>query len=168
MDVTMPVVMGRAADFGVSGYETREELDANEKLFAKMESVRLQAGEMMGLGDVRKSIAPKIALFAPAKNGGTICMRYFMPWQTHPTVAATSSQCLAACVLAPGTVADGMAKKPNENPATITIEHPLGAMDVTLDFESNGTDSVVHSAEILRTSRKLTSGEIYVPSDIWT
>ena len=82
-------------------------------------------------------------------------------------LAATSSQCLAACVLAPGTVADGMADKPNENPATITIEHPLGAMDMTIDFESNGLNSTVHSAEILRTTRKLIAGEIFVPSDIW-
>ncbi len=167
MDVTMPVVIGRAKDFGITGYETREALDANTDLFAKMESIRLQAGEKMGMGDVSKSVMPKFGLFAPAKDGGTICVRYFMPWQTHPTLAATSSQCLAACVLAPGTVADGIAKKPNENPAKITIEHCLGAMEVTLDFESNGVNSVVHSAEILRTARKLTSGEIYVPSDIW-
>jgi 2-methylaconitate cis-trans-isomerase PrpF len=121
----------------------------------------------MGMGDVSKSVMPKFGLFAPAKNGGTICVRYFMPWQTHPTLAATSSQCLAACVLAPGTVADDLCDKPNENPAKITIEHPLGAMEVTIEFESNGINSVVHSAEILRTTRKLTAGEIYVPSDIW-
>ncbi|MFT5448831.1 MAG: 4-oxalomesaconate tautomerase [Gammaproteobacteria bacterium] len=168
MDVTMPVVMGRAKDFGVTGYETMAELDENKALFAKMELVRLQAGERMGLGDVSKSVRPKFALFAPAKNGGTICTRYFMPWQTHPTLAATSSQCLAGCVMAPGTVSDGMCDKPNGNPVKITIEHPLGAMDVTIDFESNGVNSIVHSAEILRTARKLTSGEIYVPSHIWT
>ena len=34
MDVTMPVVIGRAADFGISGYEDREKLDLNKPLFA--------------------------------------------------------------------------------------------------------------------------------------
>ncbi|MGA0394076.1 MAG: 4-oxalomesaconate tautomerase, partial [Rhodospirillales bacterium] len=167
MDVTMPVVIGRAKDFGITGYETISELDDNKELFEKMESVRLQAGEKMGMGDVSKSVMPKIALFAPAKDGGTICTRYFMPWQTHPTLAATSSQCLAACALTPGTVADGMLDRPNENPAKVRIEHPLGALDVTVDLEPNGVNSVVHSAEILRTARKLTQGEIFVPSDIW-
>ena len=43
MDVTMPVVIGRAADFGITGYEDREQLDSNKPLFARMESIRLQA-----------------------------------------------------------------------------------------------------------------------------
>ena len=41
MDVTMPVVIGRATDFGISGYEDREILDLNKPLCASMESIRL-------------------------------------------------------------------------------------------------------------------------------
>jgi len=167
MDVTMPVVIGRASDFGLTGGETREELDANRDLFARMESVRLQAGELMGLGDVSRSVAPKFALFAPPAAGGTIRVRYFMPWQTHPTLAATSSQCLASCVLTPGTVADGLCVPPSGRPATVVIEHPLGSMAVTIDLEPAGVDTVVHSAEILRTARKLASGHLHVPAGIW-
>ena len=98
MDVTMPVVIGRAIDFGITGYEDRDALDLNKPLFKKIEAVRLKAAALMGLGDASKSVAPKFALLAPAKKNGTIAVRYFMPWQTHPTLAATSSQCLAACV----------------------------------------------------------------------
>ena len=167
MDVTMPCVIGRASDFGITGYETQKELDANKGLFAKMESIRLQAGEAMGLGDVSKSVVPKFGLFSPAKNGGTISVRYFMPWQTHPTCAATSSQCLAACALTPGTISDGLLDRPDGTPATILIEHPLGAIEVGIDYELTGDDMDVRSAEILRTARKLAQGEIFVSSEIW-
>jgi 2-methylaconitate cis-trans-isomerase PrpF len=175
MDVTMPVAIMRATDLGITGGETREELDADADLFARMEAIRLQAGELMGLGDVSKSVAPKLALLSPAAQGGTMRVRYFMPWQTHPTLAATSSQCIAACVLTPGTVADGLGERPERTyapdgsrvPIRVRLEHPLGAMDVTVDIEGEGTSTVVHSAEILRTARKLTSGVVHVPAGIW-
>lgn len=167
MDVTMPVVIGRAADFGITGYETREELDANKALFEKMEAVRLQAGTLMGMGDVSQSVAPKFGLFAPPRNGGTISVRYFMPWQTHPTLAVTASQCLAACTLTPGTVAEGLAVRPAEAPPTVVIEHPLGEIHVRVDFARDGDGFTVHSAQLLRTARKLAAGDIYVPATVW-
>ena len=168
MDVTMPVVIGRAADFGISGYEDREKLDLNKPLFARMESIRLQAAKLMGLGNVSGSVAPKFALFAPPKQGGSLCVRYFMPWQTHPTLAVTSSQCLAACALTIGSVADGLVDQLNGNSSDVLFEHPLGFMNVRLDYQNNGVHSVVRSAQIVRTARKLSSGLIYIPSSIWS
>ena len=164
----MPVVIGRAADFGISGYEDREKLDLNKPLFAKMESIRLQAAKLMGLGNVSGSVAPKFALFAPPKHGGSLCVRYFMPWQTHPTLAVTSSQCLAACALTIGSVADGLVDQLNGNSSDVLFEHPLGFMNVRLDYQNNGVHSVVRSAQIVRTARKLSSGLIYIPSSIWS
>ena len=168
MDVTMPVVIGRAADFGISGYEDREKLDLNKPLFARMESIRLQAAKLMGLGNVSGSVAPKFALFAPPKQGGSLCVRYFMPWQTHPTLAVTSSQCLAACALTIGSVADGLVDQLNGNSSDVLFEHPWGFMNVRLDYQNNGVHSVVRSAQIVRTARKLSSGLIYIPSSIWS
>ena len=168
MDVTMPMMIARAADFGITGYETREELDANEALFARMEAIRLEAGRRMGLGDVAKSVTPKIGLLAPARDGGTICTRYFMPWKTHPTMAVTGSQCLASCVLTPGTVASGMAALPNETPAIITLEHPAGTIDVLVDFENGADGFTLHSAGLVRTARKLAAGEVFVPASVWS
>ena len=101
MDVAMPMVIARAADFGLTGHETREELDANRAFFDRMEAIRIQAGALMGMGDVTKSVTPKFGLVAPAEQGGTLAVRYFMPWTTHPTVAVTGSQCLASCALTP-------------------------------------------------------------------
>lgn len=167
MDVTMPVVIGLAEDFGITGYETRDELDANTALLEHIERVRRLAGERMGMGDVAKSVTPKFALLARAKAGGTIAARYFTPWSCHPTMAVTSSQCIASCFLTPGTVASGLAAIPNESPATITLEHPLGSMDVLVDFVNglNGFD--LKSAGVVRTARKLAAGDLFVPAQVW-
>jgi 4-oxalomesaconate tautomerase len=179
MDVAMPMVIARAADFGLTGHESREELDANRGFFQRMEAIRVKAGELMGMGDCSQSVTPKFGLVAPhdkphekprAKphdNQGHIITRYFMPWTTHPTMAVTGSQCLASCALTPGSVADGMMARPEGNPATITLHHPMGSMDVLVDYTMDGDDFIHHSAGLVRTARKLAEGSVFIPSSIW-
>lgn len=164
MDVAMPMVMARAADFGLTGRESREELDANTAFFAKMESVRLKAGALMGMGDCTKSVTPKFGLFAAHENVGEIHARYFMPWTTHPTMAVTGSQCMASCALTAGTVAYELMKQPEAAPATIHLHHPMGVMQVVTDYEIAADGSFTHkSAGLVRTARKLAAGEVFIP-----
>lgn len=167
MDVAMPIVIARAESFGLTGYETAEELDANAEFYARMEPLRLKAGALMGMGDVSSSVTPKFGLLAPARAGGTIATRYFMPWKCHPTMAVTGAQCLASCVLTPGTVADGLAAKPNETPATVTLEHASGQIDVLVDYENTDAGFALHSAGLVRTARKLAAGEVFTPAAVW-
>ena len=54
MDVAMPMVIARAEDFGLTGHESREELDANRDFFAAMEAVRLEAGRLDGDGGLHQ------------------------------------------------------------------------------------------------------------------
>lgn len=167
MDVAMPIAIARAAAFGLTGYETVEELDANRDFYARMEPIRQEAGRRMGLGDVTTSVTPKFALLAPPRNGGTITARYFMPWNCHPTMAVTGSQCLASCVLTPGTVAEGLFTPPKGQPSLVLIEHPGGVIDVTVDYETGPDGFELKSAGLLRTARLLASGEVMVPGDVW-
>ena len=167
MDVAMPMVIARVADFGLTGYETVAELDANKDFFARMEAIRIKAGAAMGMGDVSSSVTPKFGILAPAQSGGTVATRYFMPWNTHPTKAVTGSQCMASCVLTPGTVADGMYPKIEHGPVTITLEHPTGKMDVIIDFERKGGAFIQKSAGLVRTCRKLAQGHVFIPQSIW-
>lgn len=167
MDVAMPVVVARAADFGLSGCETAEELDANSGFYARMEPIRLEAGRRMGMGDVSGSVTPKFALLAPPQRGGTVTARYFMPWKCHPTMAVTGAQCLASCVLTPGTVAEGLFTPPQGVPAMVLIEHPGGAIDVTVDYETGKDGFTLKSAGLLRTARLLARGEVFVPATVW-
>ena len=168
MDVAMPMAIARAEDFGLTGYESREELDANRDFFARMEAVRIEAGARMGLGDVTKSVTPKFGLLAPARAGGTIATRYFMPWSTHPTMAVTGSQCLASCALTPGTVADGLLDRPASSPAKVVLEHPSGVIEVLVDFSADANGFELRSAGLVRTARKLADGHVYVPAATWS
>ena len=168
MDVAMPMVIARAADFGLKGTESREELDANKDFFETMEAVRLAAGLKMGLGDCTKSVTPKFGLLSPSKHDGAIVTRYFMPWSTHPTMAVTGSQCMASCALTPGTIADGMLALPNDRPAKVTLYHPMGTMEVMVDFDLNDGVFQHKSAGMVRTARKLAEGTLFVPAHIWS
>ncbi|EFO32006.1 FldA protein [Roseibium sp. TrichSKD4] len=168
IDVAMPMVIGKAEDFGISGYETREELDANSELMARIEKARIAAGEKMGMGDVSKSVTPKFALLAPARSGGTISARYFMPWQCHPTMAVSGAQCISSCTLCPGTIAEGMAALPEDIPAQMLIEHPSGEIGVTVDYENGANGFDIKSAGLLRTARLLASGDLMVPAKALT
>ncbi len=166
MDVAMPMAIARAEDFGLTGYESAEELDANRAFFDRMEAVRIEAGELMGMGDVSKSVTPKFGLMAPAREGGTLAVRYFMPWKTHPTMAVTGAQCMASCALTPGTVADGLLDRPDSSPADVVLEHASGKIDVLVDFLNDGEFNV-NAAGLVRTARKLADGHVYVPESVW-
>ena len=167
MDVAMPMVIARASDFGLTGHESAAELDENKDFYARMEPIRLQAGAMMGMGDVSASVTPKFGLVAPPNNGGTAATRYFMPWQCHPSMALTGSQCLSACLLCPGTVGAGMAELPSTSPAPMILEHPMGQLEVIVDFVRGNEAFEMRSAGLLRTARKLASGNVYIPSSVW-
>ena len=166
MDVAMPMVMARAESFGVTGYETADELHANRELMRRMETVRIAAGKIMGMGDVSKSVTPKFGLLAPAREGGAAAVRYFMPWNCHPTLAVTGSQCITACLLSPGTVGEDFQVPNNTGTATLALEHPMGKLYVTMIYERQGNDIRIQSAGLTRTARKLASGDVFVPKSL--
>jgi 4-oxalomesaconate tautomerase len=86
IDNGMPVVVLRARDLGVTGEESREELEANAALKARLESIRLKAGPMMNLGDVTDKSVPKMSLVAAPKAGGAILTRTFIPHRCHASI----------------------------------------------------------------------------------
>ncbi|MBY8974583.1 4-oxalomesaconate tautomerase [Rhodobacteraceae bacterium NNCM2] len=167
IDVAMPLVIARAEAFGLTGHESREELDANRAFFARMEAIRIEAGKRMGMGDVSKSVTPKFAVMAPPRGEGSFAARYFMPWQCHPTMAVTGAQCIAACALTPGAVADGLMVPP-ESPARIVIEHPSGEIEALIDFAVRNDGVDINAAGLTRTARLLARGELYVPASVWS
>ncbi|MEZ5838434.1 MAG: 4-oxalomesaconate tautomerase [Geminicoccaceae bacterium] len=169
MDVAMPVMMARAEDFGLTGHETQRELDDNRAFFERAEAIRLKAGVLMGLGDVSQSVTPKIAVLARPRNGGSIAARYFMPWACHPSMAVTGAQCIAACAILPGTVADGLSDglEGQSTPVTVSVEHPAGTFDVLVDFARADDGIEIRSAGLVRTARFLARGEVMVPHGVW-
>ena len=56
VDNGMPVVVARAADFGVNGYEPAEELAGNDELARRVQALRLAAGNREPAPVDRKSV----------------------------------------------------------------------------------------------------------------
>ncbi len=164
MDVAMPMVIAKASDFGLAGHESVSELDENKRFFERMEAIRIQAGKAMGMGDVSQSVTPKFGLLAKSENSD-IAARYFMPWKTHPSMAVTGAQCLAACALHPGSVADDLLDRSGSSPKKLTIEHASGVIDVVVEYQSQ-PEFKINSAGLVRTARKLADGHVYVPNKL--
>jgi 2-methylaconitate cis-trans-isomerase PrpF len=152
IDCAIPMVLMRAEDLGVSGYEDAATLSANRDLIQRMADIRIKTGALMGMGDVSDMVIPKPVLIAPAKKGGDLCVRYFMPSDCHPALATTGAVGIATAAVTEGTVAFAMAGKPTV-PAQVGIEHPAGRLDVQLEMRN---DAIV--AGLVRTARRLFEG----------
>ena len=158
VDNGMPSVLIRARDLGLSGYEISDELEANEGLRARLETIRLQAGVMMSLGDVSEKTIPKMCLIAPPRNGGIISTRTFIPHRVHQAVGVLAAASDAAGCMFLGGVAAGMAVFDEVNPCRVDVEHPTGALTVELEWQGN---TVIRTA-LLRTARKIMDGTVYL------
>ena len=72
VDNGMPVVVVAASDLGRSGHETVADLEADPNLGARVQALRLAAGQLMGLGDVSATSVPKVTLLAAPAAGADL------------------------------------------------------------------------------------------------
>jgi 4-oxalomesaconate tautomerase len=162
IDNGMPVVVMAAGSLGVTGYETRDELNANTALKHRIESIRLQAGAAMNLGDVTRKVVPKMCLVAAPKAGGQICTRTFIPHDCHSAVGVLGAVTVATAAVMPGSVANRYALVPPGLTKTLSVEHPSGEFSVVLTMNRANPAEVLQAA-LLRTARLIMRGEVFVP-----
>lgn len=155
IDNGMPIVLMRARDMGIVGNESREDLDANEALKAKLEKIRLQAGYLMNLGDVTDKTVPKMTLVSPPTAGGVVSTRTFIPHRCHASIGVLGAVSVATACAIQGSVAHDIAEIQGD---TMAIEHPIGETTVVLKRDAKGD---VETAAILRTARKLMDGQVF-------
>ena len=169
IDNGMPVVLMRAADLGKSGDESPEALEADTGLKARIERIRLALGPPMNLGDVTKKTVPKMCLVSPARHGGTIHTRTFIPHRVHEAIGVLGAVSVATACLAPGSVAAQLAGlTPRSGAQRLQIEHPTGFFTVEMDVTVTGNTVTVNRSALLRTARKLMQGEVFVPANAWS
>ena len=169
IDNGMPVVVLRAQDFGLSGMETPEKLEADAALKERIEAIRLALGPRMNLGDVTKKTVPKMCLVSPPSAGGAVSTRTFIPHRVHDSIGVLGAVSVATACMIPGSVAASVARLTgNSASQRIEVEHPTGffTVDIEVDVAKDGID--VRRAALLRTARKLMSGEVFVPERAWS
>ncbi len=167
IDNGMPVVVLRASDFNITAYETVDELNSNDDLKARLESIRLKLGPMMNLGDVTKKVVPKMSLIAKPRENGHVCTRTFIPHVCHTAIGVLGAVSVATACILPASVADGIADIPEGDHKKLSVEHPSGEFSVSLDIDSSQETPQVLKAGLLRTARLLSKGVTYIPAEIW-
>ena len=168
IDNGMPVIVVRAADLGCTGYETPEALEADAALKARVEALRLAAGLLMNLGDVTHKSVPKITLVAPAQNGGTVSTRTLIPHRVHEAIGVFGAVSVATACVLKGSVANDLLRLDVQGLTDLEIEHPTGFFTVSMAVQGEGINLEIRRSALLRTARKLMTGEVYVPSKVWT
>ena len=166
IDNGMPCVIMDAADFGLSGQESREALDADTALKARLEAIRLQVGPMMNLGDVTEKSVPKMTLVSAPARGGAINTRSFIPHRCHATIGVLAAVTVATAATLPGSPAHRLAVMPagagteggQSLSLAVGVEQPGGITEAALELDGSGA---VARAGIVRTARKLLDGEVF-------
>lgn len=166
IDNGMPVILLRAADVGRSGYESREALDNDHELKARLESIRLQAGPKMNLGDVSQRTVPKVTLLAEPRSGGAISSRTFIPHRCHASIGVFGAVSVATACIMPGTVAAGLYRPPAAQGEwqRVSVEHPGGEFSVLIGRNAQGE---LTGSGLLRSARLLFDGRVAIPASVW-
>ncbi len=166
IDAAMPLMIVHARSLGLGGRETPAELDADRRLLARLEALRLQAGERMGLGDVRGSVVPKPVIASRGDDAHSLTSRYFTPHRCHASHAVTGAIGVSAAFALPGTVASG--ELAIDGTRTVSVLHPQGRIDVAVAIEGQGADAAIRRAALVRTARKIFEGRLHVPAYVFS
>lgn len=161
IDNGMPVVIMRASDFGLSGYESITELEANEPLKQTIEAIRLVAGEKMQLGDVSQQTIPKMCLIAPPIQGGVLHTRMFIPHVVHEAIGVLAAVSVATACILPKSITQHTAHYA-ENSSFFSVEHPSGEFTVNLEYLTGNQEVDIKSSGVIRTARLISKGEVYI------
>jgi 2-methylaconitate cis-trans-isomerase PrpF/tripartite-type tricarboxylate transporter receptor subunit TctC len=166
IDAAMPLMIVRAMDLGVSGREAPAELDARRDLLARIETLRLQAGRLMGLGDVSDSVIPKPVLVSAGHDAHSITSRYFTPRRCHASHAVTGAIGVSAAFALPGTVASSVLQQPGAR--SVSVLHPQGRIDVAVEIVGLGEQAAIRRAALVRTARKILQGDLHIPAYVFS
>lgn len=164
IDNGMPVVVMLATDLGITGGETPGELDGNDALRARLESIRLQAGPLMGLGDVTDTTVPKLTIVSPPTGTGDLSTRTFIPHRCHEAIGVLGAVSVATAALLPGSPAAAVTRTGAGLDGTIVCEHPTGSFTANIDIDTSTTPPIARRAGIIRTARKLMDGVVFPAS----
>jgi 4-oxalomesaconate tautomerase len=160
VDNGMPVVVVDAVSLGVAGTESPADLEADARLCATVEAVRLEAGAAMGLGDVTDATVPKVCLVSPARDGGTFGTRCFIPKRVHEAIGVFAGASAAVAWAVPGTVVATLDGDHADD--RVRVEHPTGHTDLVVSVAVDGQDPAAEPEVLVtgsvRTARKLMDG----------
>jgi 4-oxalomesaconate tautomerase len=108
-----------------------------------------------------------MSLIAPARAGGHVCTRTFIPHDCHAAIGVLGAVSVATACILPGSVAQGIATVPAGTTKQMSVEHPTGEFSVTLEVGGTPEAPTVLKAGLLRTARLIMRGEVLVSAAVW-
>lgn len=161
IDNGMPVVCLVAQDFGITGKESPDEIEQNISLLAAIEDIRLKAGVLMGLGDVRERTVPKMSLISPGEGEIDVSTRTLIPHKVHESIGVLGAVSVATAALVQNTVANRLRAEKSSPSKEIKVGHPSGFFGLQMDIEDDGKVVDIKKSILVRTARLLMRGEVY-------
>lgn len=159
----------RAEDFQLSAHESVAELDANAGFRAEIEALREQVAahinqqSFFGAAVVVPRLV-KVAIVGAAgdlSDQADIVARVINKAKVHKAYAVSGGICLAAAAAIPGTLVHQITGSVG-SPFSLRIAHPSGVLMLVTDWAAGGQGTVIHAAEIQRTTRVILRGTVYV------
>ena len=176
VDVAVPMVIARAADFGKTAHEKIEQLEADRAFMSALRAVWVEAGLRMALKGAggrlmtadelaQSETIPKICIVGPPDAAGHIAVRYFTPQNGHRSMAVSGGCCLAAAVLIPGSVAHEVARGVagvgrDFTEVDVGIENPAGVLEATIEARLTSSGLEVRKAAYRRSTQILLRGHV--------
>jgi 4-oxalomesaconate tautomerase len=161
IDNGMPVVILRACDVGLEGAESCTEIEAAAESLKTIESIRREAAERMGMGNVSEAVVPKVSLVSSPRNGGTLCTRNLIPVRCHASIGVFAAVSIATACVLPGSPANTLAAVPSGKVKRLEIEHPTGSFAVRLEVGGTAENPTVERAGLVRTARTIFDGIVF-------
>jgi 4-oxalomesaconate tautomerase len=161
VDNGMPAVLALAGSFGLTGYESHEELAADAALLERIDAFRRKAAELMGMGDVSTASVPKTVLLAAPRDGGQVCTRSFIPVQPHTSIGVLGAVSVVTGMLLPGAVGHELTADWPRDTSQVDVEHPTGHLLVDVVVDDAVTPPRVVRSGVVRTARKLFDGTAF-------
>lgn len=173
IDVANPCVFVRAAELGVPGNMTPDEIAVHPDLLPRLDSIRRQAGVKMGLAETLEKVpgsVPKICLVSSSANDTRakeqnqttekvdLVARALSVGQPHKAVPITVALALASAARLSGSTVNEVASTDRVDAAGVTIGHASGNLLVGATFDKNGG---LNAATVFRTARRVFEGRIF-------
>jgi 2-methylaconitate cis-trans-isomerase PrpF len=180
VDAAAPAVFVRASDVGLSGCESPDDCQANPRILAVMEEIRVQAALMMKLapdaGRVSPAV-PKVGIVAPpvayktisgetiAESDCDLMARTLALTVMHKAYAVTGGICLSAAALIDGTVVNQVARFPARGDGIVRVGHPSGVSTYLVQIEQDGSGTFeLKKAAVAGSARRIMDGYAYIRS----
>ena len=185
VDAANPLVFTRFEDFGLTGEEQPEEIDADPELLKRIESVRAAAGVAAGLGSTPEEMTqkipsvPKLAFVSPPKsyrriNGEIqpgdeidLLVKIMTMGKVHRAYALTGAICTTIAAAIPGSLPNSALSAEGKETGRVRLGHPSGIIDMTGKVEREGDSWRADKVSSTRTARRLMEGYVLVPERLF-